>query len=467
MILKISLLICLILFFINTHEILSGIVSCDSLYNSNKDVWLKGEGAPVPFPLQLAAVYSYAPSAFVFGSNLLLGDLYSTSQLKNSNSAASNGTGKGSKLNRTPFSSFFDYNHYIWYWSQHKLQTITSQYYYFCYEREGTPYSHAQIIVNRIPEFRPFHNNEISKLLKENKVKFPFPNHSLVSVEGKYKMIGFYNFWNHLTMLKYVHQSIKPALPIAKFSNAVLQILTNSFIAIHLRVDEEAFPSSLLPGEGGNENDIEKNSLLLDAALQGIEEEGNGRNTEGKKALNSNASPLTQILDYLKYSSCFTDLQHLNYELFIEPPSLYLMTNARTKQDKRKIKLIIDSLNSLGFVNVFTRKRVYDKYGKRVSAKVVRSSILNNFGTLGATTTTSMEVHDDISLYRTFSSEQLQYVDMIVSKASNCFIPSQLPTIASYLIKRLQKLDRDVMEDYSSVNETSYGSLATYRDWGL
>jgi hypothetical protein len=463
MILKLSLLICLVLFCINTHEILSGIVSCDSLYNSNKDVWLKGEGAPVPFPLQLAAVYSYAPSAFVLGSNLLLGDLYCTSQSKTINTAV-NSTGKGSKLQRSPFSSFFDYNHYIWYWSRHKLQTVTSQYYYFCYEREGTPYSHEAVIVHRIPEFRPFYNNEFAKLLNQNKVKFPFPNHSLINIEGKYKMIGFYNFWNHLTMLKYVHQSIKPALPIAKFTKAVLQILTNSFIAIHLRVDEEAFPSSSLPEEGGNNN---LNEDLLDAALQGMEENEGNLEEKKKKVSSTNTSPLTQILDYLKFSSCFSDLQNLNYELFIEPPAIYLMTNARTKQDKRKIKLIMDSLNSLGFVNIFTRKRVYDKYGKRISTKTGRSSILNNFGTLGATSTSSMEIHDDIALYRTFSSEQLQYVDMLVSKASNCFIPSQLPTIASYLIKRLQKLDRDIVEDYSSVNETTYGSLATYRDWGL
>ncbi len=442
-------------------------VTCNSFYESNSDTWLQGEAPPVAFPLQLIAVFSYAPISFVFKTNLLLGDLYSTPKKINNNNnqtyiqsrykavrhpndTSSTTTTKLSlKYNTVPFANYFDYNHFLWYWSQHKLQALSSQFYYFCFQRPNSQIKHDIIELKRIPEFQSYRPDEFHLLLKKNEAKFPFPNHRLVKIQGKFKMIGFYNFWNHLSMLQYVYQSLKPAYPIAKFSQALLTVLTNNFIAIHLRVDEEAFPSRLLPSKNTSK-DI-------------IGEESSGSSLE-----------LLQMMNQLKFSRCFQDLQRVTNELFIDPPSLYIITNANSKQDRKKVKYVIDQLSSYGFVNVFTRKKILDMYLRRSSTssggsnthhrhyhQKKRNSAFENV------VTNSEEFQNDLGLYNSLSIEQLQYVDILVSKSSTCFIPSQLPTILSYIITRFMKLDKNIIEDYQSVNRSTYGNLATYRDWGL
>lgn len=412
--------------------------SCEVLHNSDKDVWLKGEATAVAFPLQLVAVYSYAPVSFVLGTNLLIGDLFASSAPAVANTPNTNATNKGKSNVPVSFSAFFDSNHFIWYWSQHKLDVVTSQFYYFCFQREGAPFKHEAIRLNRVPEFTPLKSHEFSKLLATNKARFPFPNHHLVTIEGRFKMIGFYNFWDNLPMLQYVHQSLKPAVPIEKFSRSILNILSTHFIAVHLRVDEEAFPISALPSSGTL--DVKPEAFL-------------------------------NIINHIKQSACFHDLPHLNNEIFLDPPALYLMTNTQysNKNDRRKLKSIIDELNALGFVNVFTRKKLVDQfYIKRQNFKA--NNMNNNLhkNTLSnGRSAIAVESHDDLALYKMFSSEQLQYIDMIVSRQASCFIPSLLPTVASYLIKRFAQLDKNSPEDFAAVNASTYGNLATYRDWGL
>ncbi len=413
----------------------NGVGPCDEYYGSDKDRWLIGETIPVTFPLQLVAVLSYAPITFVLQTHLVVNSLYSTSVAPRNGSALMK-----KRLTPVPFSTFFDHDHFVWYWSQHKLQVIDYQDYFFCFGRETSPYNHSSLVLKRIPDFSPFHPHEFAKLFLENNLPITFPNHQRISFDGKYKMIGLYNFWNDPTMLSYVYQSLKPAKMIEQFSNALLSVLTNNFMTIHLRVDEEAFPTSSLPSSTG-----EKSLEFL------------------------------QLINTIKFSTCFKQLQHINHELFIDPPTIYLITNVRagSKDDKKKVKAVIDELHSLGFLNIYTRRRIVDRFchftKKAKTARLSVGAVKDTSSHIGAM---QMQMNlpkliEDLHLHEQLSPEQLQYVDILVGRSSSCFIPSFLPTLLSYIIKRFNRLEHQQPEDFGSVNRSTYGSLSTYRDWGI
>ena len=73
----------------------------------------------------------------------------------------------------------------------------------------------------------------------------------------------------------------------------------------------------------------------------------------------------------------------------------------------------------------------------------------------------------DPSILRRLFPEQLTFVDMLVSRASSCFIPSHIPTTFSYLVERFRKFDKGNFETYEQVNNATYGGLSMYRQWGF
>lgn len=455
---------------------------CDKYYSSKKDIWFQGEPTKASFPLQLLAVYSYAPVCFVLKTNLLLGELYLTVN------ASVNPRDGSATRESVPFSSFFDHSHFIWYWNQHKLETIPTPMYKFCFERNSSKLvQHKQIAIQRIPEFKSYKNHEFNKLLEANKVKtFPFPNHSLIKIEGKFKTIGFYNFWDQPSMLNYVHQSLKPAPAIAKFSDAVIQILSKPYFVIHLRLDEESFPSSILDHflQGKSKNkfgsinimeEMRKNPTLLSNST-GSTSSTNGKIIDDDSPdvgdVSSSINPkfkFFQFMNYFHHSSCFKDLQRIGETTFIDPPSIYLIIEDSSTNSRKKLKLIIQQFSYMGFMNVYTRKSIIDQFAPSTSlnGKKSKKDKLKSFMMNPSADSFMSSVSTGIALHKLLAKEQFQYVDILLAKSSDCFIPSELPSFLSYLIKRLKALDAKATETYDSVNMQTYGGLFKYRDWGL
>lgn len=415
--------------------------SCDSIYRSEKDVWLLGESPSAPFAAQLHSIFSYAPVTFVFQSHLVVGDLIGHASRSN-DSKSNEWTEK-----RIPFSQFFDSNHFTWYWTQHRLKVISQKFYDGCFVVKNRDVDvpivsknrvHRLINITRIPEFFPYANDEFRKLLYYSNTTsnstfiFPFPNHSLVKVKSRFNMVGFYNFWGNLPMLNYVYSSLRPAMPIEKFSQALYSLLPVDFVSVHVRVDDEAFGS------------LENNQRL----------ENDQRVTR-------------KIVQYIKDASCFQSLSPK--EPASSLPTVYLSTNAKpqNKAEKRRVKRIVEELSNVGFQNVVTRKILYDRHARK--KMVVPSQSLEGIQVLSledALHGAPGGARNDLSLMKSFSPEQLSYVDMIINRKSKCFVPSLVPSLASYITMRYRQFDSNLFESYDQINQKTYGDSFSYRDYG-
>jgi hypothetical protein len=431
---KMKFILALLYCFISTGVALKG--ECERLSAGEKDVWLKGESLPLSFPMQLLAVFSFVPVSFVFRANLVAGNMYST--LK------SNSTDSKPKQLAVPFSDFFNLDHFQLYWAQHKFEVTSLVVYQECYGKKKAGKKHGIIKIKR-PEgaLRSYKRSEFQQIVQTNKLKFPFANHQLLLLEGKNKFVGLYSFWDHLSMLGYVYQSLKPAPLVDRFSKAIMNIISRNSISINVIIDEHAFPSSIL------------------------------------KAKEPQTHPsFVKIIEYVKNSAC---MKTLDWNFFIDPPPLYLMITGSviTTIEKNKLKLIVKELSSTGFLNIHTAKRIYEKYTKIPSLKnnknknnknVTSSSLPSSKSAKKALSSSSSFkslYHEDVGLYRDLSPEQLQYADLLISQYSMCFVPSQTASISSYLVQRFMTLEKKKEEKFESINKTTYGSSALYRTYGL
>jgi hypothetical protein len=143
----------------------------------------------------------------------------------------------------------------------------------------------------------------------------------------------------------------------------------------------------------------------------------------------------TKIVKYLEASECLKN--YLMTE--ISPPVVYLTVTYSSKisSDKRMLRTLFDLLKKSNAFKFHThRMKIREENQEKVN-------------------------------FKSFTSEQLAYADLLVSKNSRCFIPSPVPSTTSYMIKRLQLFDRGLFEPYEYVNKTSYGQYHFYREWGL
>jgi hypothetical protein len=456
---------------------------CEKYYGSEKDVWLKGDTTSISFALQFIAVYSFAPVSFILRANLVVGNLFVTPK-----SSLAGENGKQMKRTSAPFTSFFDNAHFTAYWAQHKLQVLPVQLYQFCFQRNLTNFSHKRIAIQRDSDIQPLFKHEFQNLLAKNKVKkFPFPNHSYIYIKGKYKLIAMYNFWNHLPMLQYVYDAVKPAPPIDKFVKAVLKTLSDSFISMHLRLDEEAFPSSWIDAY------YETAELPQVASNQVAAVDSKEKNPKAE---------LNKFFSYYKSFPCIDDMPRMD-GLLIDPPSMYITVDEQTSRNsatphnnnentnaEKKLEIIIQELSKFGFINIVTRSMLIEQYlgfsessqSSSSSSSSSPSSAANNKIKINKAAVKSHEkavqhskivrsrnpaVLTDLALFRIFNKEQLQYADLLISQASSCFIPSELPSFTSYLIKRVKALASKKRETYESINATTYGAHWKYREWGF
>jgi hypothetical protein len=476
------------------------------VYRESSDVWLHGETPlETPFAAQLHSVFSYAPVSFVFQTGLVVGDLHvhqpfrTNGGIAEEDLVAPDGGSSGYRgviewrYGTAPFSSFFDLNHFTWYWWQHRLKVISLKFYSNCFEFDPVRYETAATTgssgtangrsrlphlisnVTRIPEFFPYAKDDFKQLIyysnttSNETFQFPFEKHRLVKIVGRFNMVGFYNFFKDLPMLTYVYTSIKPAIPIDKFSKALISLLSpnppsSDYIAIHLRVDDEAFSS-----------------------------------LENNKRLENDYRVVKRMVSFIKEHACLSSFFPNSSSSASEPilhgssvlPALYLSTNAKpqTRNDKKRLKKIIEELGNIGFVNIYTRRILYDKYArKRSHSSAAANGSINPLGGAGEgievnpedlsiaaplsisaleLTAAQQGAVNDLNVMRMLNPEQLSYVDMIVSRSSKCFIPSLVPSITSYMIKRFMKMDQNMEESYDQVNEQTYGNMYFYRDWGL
>jgi hypothetical protein len=484
---------------------------CEKYYGSERDIWLKGDTTSVSFPLQFIAVYSFAPVSFILRSNLVVGNLFVTPK-----SSLAGENGKQMKRTSAPFTSFFDNAHFTAYWAQHKLQVLPVQLYQFCFQRNLTNFSHKKIAIQRDSEIQPLFKHEFQNLLAKNKVKkFPFPNHSYIYIKGKYKLIAMYNFWNHLPMLQYVYDAVKPAPPIDKFVKAVLKTLSDSFISMHLRLDEEAFPSYWIDAyyESSESSQVVTNQekqLTTTARFNHNDDAAGKRNdsiptkkmapVDSKEKKNPQAE-LKKFFSYLKSFPCIDDMPRMD-GLLIDPPTIYITiddqsrstpssSSSATTNDnndaEKKLEIIIQELSKFGFINIVTRQMLIEQYlgfseSSQSSSSSSAASTTSNKIKINKAAVKSQEkgvqhskivrsrkpaVLTDLALFRIFNKEQLQYADLLISQASSCFIPSELPSFTSYLIKRVKALASKKRETYQSINETTYGAHWKYREWGF
>eukprot|EP01040_Poterioochromonas_malhamensis_P009309 gene9309-10109_t len=430
--------------------------SCEAMHKETNDVWLLGETmSESPFSAQLLAVYSYVPVSFAFDANLIITDLWAHEY------KIEKGEIRGTNMIKKAFSSFFDYNRFVTYWSRHGKKIISLNAYKSCFRNSNdtihdtlqlssnrkkklskkkllelnSRYYHSITTIHRIPEFYPYTREDFYKfftyanLSTESQFTLPFTPHQQLRIESRYKMTGLYSFWNDSTMLSSVYSALQPAVPIEKVSHAIIEILPKPTIAIHIRMDNEAF---------------------YDIWIK----------------LQSNEDLYQKLIEMILESSCFHEYvkvhknnNHTTYEI-IKQPMLYISMNFQPDLKGAQVRKqrIIQSFLNIGFYGIYNNDRMYylflEQQRKIKEGQHPEKSELNDHIT-------------SLSLMQSLSPEQLSYVDMIVSRSSACFVPSVVPSLHSYMTARMRSLDGKVFEKYEDINVSSYGPMYFYRDWGF
>jgi hypothetical protein len=265
-------------------------------------------------------------------------------------------------------------------------------------------FNYTKIKLRRIPEFLALPKAQFYGIFHHNNITKPFPRERIFQFINDYKMVAMYAFWKDVSMLKYTHHSIQPEPRIHLFSTAIINSLPKDYIAVHLRIDEKELNLEI---PGYNQNDAIN---ILNA----------------------------KYIDYIKQSHC---IKH-SLTAEIEPPSIYLFVTYTVKinSDKRLLRTLFD---------LFKKNTNYKIFTHRMKIR------------------TTQNFENEKLTFKSFSSEQLSYVDLLVSKNSQCFVQSPFPSSTSYMIKRLNALDHNIYETYENINKTSYGPYYTYREWGF
>lgn len=416
--------------------------TCDKFYSLKNDVWLYGEVPLIAFPTQLLAVYSFIPLAFHLETSLVLAP-FRVHEVFTINS-----TSHEWKLTEIPFSSLFDLNYFINYWTGRSLTITTWDTYQSCFDQSyfrPTSYisnsgKHIHYLrnVTRIPGYFPFNRERLfSQFLPfsnlsttTNNFHFPFDNHEFIKVVGNYALAAMYSYWDDLPRLQSVYESLRPSSSILTYTNFLLSHLPHKFIAVNLRLD--------------------------DAAISSVSSNSNSSATSSSSSSSNNDADhhlhrsMEKLLQYVQ--------QHPCVQQYGTSFPIYLSTNVKpyNKLDRKRLKRLLEEIHDKGLTNFVTRKSLID------SLKVNKTSSSHHKH--------ASKSHEATSFHETeaiVSPEQLQFIDILVSKRAVCVIPSLAPSLASYLIMRFKALDKGVVEKYEDITPEKYGNLIYYRDWGL
>ncbi len=396
---------------------------CDEIYQKTQDVWLIGEAPETSFASQYLAILAYIPTAIVLKSYLVVSDLAVHEAVRE------NGAIISWKKSSSAFSSFFDLERFASYWAKHRMKVISSSTYQNCFSTDAvfgrislaqTPrFSHHVAELFRIPEFLPYTRQSFNIMIDYANFStgrklphFPFPPHHQVRIKSRYKMAAMYSFWNDTTpLLSYVLTSIKPAKPIQAAVDSLISLLPHSYLAVHVRLDDTAFN-------------------LIDPP-----DRWTGNNTENREE-----HVISLIVASIVGSSCVS--QH-------GAKSLYLVTNYSPSHPvtKKRTARLVEALKQASFP-VVTRKSLASHGLKGKEQKKIENL-------------------PNLRAMRDMTPEHWNYIDMLVSEQSSCFIPSLAPSLMSYMITRYQKLTKKIFEKYDEINRDTYGAMYFYRDWGF
>jgi hypothetical protein len=303
------------------------------------------------------------------------------------------------------FDHFFDLEHYRKFWnSLNVTKVVTEEEYNTCFPQNSAA------TFERIPQFLAINKRWILAMFQQFQgLRLPLTEGTAYRTRGEYKMTGLYDFWYDKNMFSHTYKSIKPSPAIANATRYILKVLPKPFIALQMRFDNTAY--------------------------------GNSMSSASAKAITS------RLLPSVSESVCFKNLldeQNESPTAFSSakgwPPTVYVIASVEPMSDieKHRMGTFFHSLKNIG-VEVIATNKIYSDYALK---------------------------NPSLSL-ENLSIEQLNYVDFLVAKQASCFIPSSVPSVLSYLIKRFRKFDKKILESYADVNESTYGSLAMYRDWGI
>jgi hypothetical protein len=303
------------------------------------------------------------------------------------------------------FGHFFDLEHYRNYWSSfNDTKVVTEEEYNACFPQNSAA------TFERIPQFLAINKRWILAMFQQFQgLRLPLTEGTAYRTRGEYKMTGLYDFWYDKNMFSHTYKSIKPSPAIATASQYVLKVLPKPFIALQMRFDDTAY--------------------------------GNSLSSASVKAIT------LKFVQSVNESFCFKNLLDEGSEIPTSfssaenwPPAVYVITSVEfmNGNEKQRARKFFNYLRKTG-VKVIATNKIYSDYALK---------------------------NPSLSL-ENLSIEQLNYVDFLVAKQASCFIPSSVPSVLSYLIRRFRKFDRKILESYADVNENAYGSLAMYRDWGI
>ncbi len=385
-----------------------------------KQSWVLGEAAPFsPFTFQFYSVYSYASTAHILSnSGLVLGPVFATRINEKEAKPVS-------------FDLIFDILHYIKYWTRHQVPIITHPEYEKCFPDYKT------IVLNRIPEFLSNNRSAIYQMFRVNNVSFPLQSNTLYRLNAQYKFAGLFDFWYDRTLFKHTYASLRPSPAIERAARYIVKLLPKPFFTIHVRFDEKAF-KTINTKTGSNEEKIAE-------ILNYIDSSSCFPNNVHKSDKNS-SSNTNVLLAQLKLNMDI--MPKKNRDAF---PVVYLISNTRamTPVELERERIFIQQLKKeFNVKDILTSRILFEKSASAIPLRSVPVTV----GFDGAA--------------EIFTYEQLSYVDLLVSRHSECVVPSQQPSAQSYLMKRLHTLHK-TKETYAQADETRYGNMMLYKDWGI
>lgn len=74
---------------------------------------------------------------------------------------------------------------------------------------------------------------------------------------------------------------------------------------------------------------------------------------------------------------------------------------------------------------------------------------------------------DDVNEMHALSPEQEAWVDSLMSRGSECFVSAHLPSSFSYMVERMQLLDRGQVLKHVYITEERFGKSYEFRQWGV
>ena len=284
----------------------------------------------------------------------------------------------GGKL--IPFSYFYDWTHFSTYWSKRNLAVVEKHTMRECLQSLNFSVIHRK-------EFFYKTDKEILSYVYECNIPVPIPNnYTMLSLGGSHKLVSLYNYWQSDKLLELLHQvdfSLRPNATLARLIDSITAQLGPSYIAVHLRVEADKI----------NYKPVERGLNV----------------TVDQKFIDKVPDVIRTVLNH----HCFAQYQNNT----AAAPTVYVASGV-FHSFYRKAK------------SSFMSKRAYHSLG--LFKQHGYTNVFTQFNLTG----------DLLSIAQSISPEQLAYVEQEVSRRSACFVHDTSGSSFSYMVVRLQQIDR-------------------------